>query len=152
MLINCYWEQIDWYSWEWLTARPVGNQHRPQSVRPRHHKQWYSSYPAIQLPYAVSFNSEYCHILMNIKIIFLIHKPLVLPTLLTAQKLIFFCDLFCMERFCSIFNTHYSIPMSSSCSNYSNCCYNKGCTYIMWEAELCLFIYLFILHSIDLQG
>ena len=30
----------------------------------------------IQLPSAITFDSEYCHILMNIKIIFLIHEPL----------------------------------------------------------------------------
>ena len=28
--------------------------------------------------------------------------------------------------------------MSLLCNNYSNYYYNKGCTYIMWEAELCL--------------
>lgn len=47
-----------------------------------------------------------------------------------------FCDLFCMERFCSIFTVPSSVAMSSLCSNY---CYNKGCTYIMWEAEMCLY-------------
>jgi hypothetical protein len=30
----------------------------------------------IQLPSAITFNSEYCHLLMNIKIIFLVHEPL----------------------------------------------------------------------------
>ena len=90
----------------------------------------------IQLPSAITFNCKYCHILMNIKIIFLIYEPHRCYLHCLQHRSWFFCDLFCMERFCSIFNTHYSVAMSSLCSNY--CYYNKGCTYIMWEAELCL--------------
>ena len=92
----------------------------------------------IHLPSAVTFSSEYCHILMNIKIIFLIYEPhrCYLHCLQHRNRL--FGDLFCMERFCSIFNTHYSVAMSSLCSNYCNYYYNKWCTSIMWGAELCL--------------
>jgi secreted trypsin-like serine protease len=43
----------------------------------------------IELPSAIVSNGENCHILVNIKLIFLIHEPpQLLPALLTAQNFI----------------------------------------------------------------
>jgi len=91
----------------------------------------------IRLPSEITFDSEYCHNLMNIKIIFLIYEPHRCYLRCLQHRNLFFCDLFCVERFCSICNAHYSVAMSSLISNYSNYCY-KGCTFITWEAELCV--------------